>query len=106
MKTPAEYQAVPIDMAIEYLLEQKDRENADLKNKSAELLASIAAQQKEEPAEDFRIMLVPEWEQFIWFTKDKLAAVKSSLEVVMTSHKFSGWTFVNSNIFRLLLVRG
>jgi len=92
VKTPVEYKAVPIDVVIDSLLEQKDRENAELKNKSAELLASISLQHKSDPADDFKIMLVPE--------------LKNSLDVVITSHKFSSLNFINRTTFCPLLDRG
>jgi sugar-specific transcriptional regulator TrmB len=106
VKTPVEYKAVPIDVVIDSLLEQKDRENAELKNKSAELIASISLQHKSDHTDDFKIMLVPEREQHVWFTKDRLAAVKNSLDVVITSHKFSSLNFINRTTFCPLLDRG
>ncbi|NLE04079.1 MAG: hypothetical protein GX638_04645 [Crenarchaeota archaeon] len=103
VRTPIEYQASPLDVSVPYLLRQKEKATADLKRQSSIFIKSFNSHIEEiSKKEDFKILLIPESEQFIRFSKNTFSLVENSLDLVMTSQKFSNFTFSNYDVFKKL----
>jgi sugar-specific transcriptional regulator TrmB len=88
---PAKFQATPLKLAIEMLLEQKNREDNQTRTKAKKLLANGVEENRGLYAqEDFKITLIPKGERLVQFIEKKLAGIQERLDFVITGQKFFG----------------
>jgi sugar-specific transcriptional regulator TrmB len=92
VSTPAKFQATPMKLTIELLLERKKQENNQTLIKAREFLETVTpTEAKTNRSEEPRTVLIPERERLIQFLKEKLLTVQESICMVITGQKFSGW---------------
>lgn len=102
---PAEYQATPIDLAINTLLEQRKKENTEVQKKAKELLTYMAKRKTGKHNEDHKIVLIPEKERQIQFTEKKVHTAKKSLHVIGMGQKFYTWLNTYHELIKELLTK-
>ena len=100
---PTEYQATPVESAITTLLEQRRKESIQVQKKAKELLRHMAKRKTGKHNEENRIVLIPEKERQIQFTKDRIRTARKSIHVIGMEQKFYAWINAYQEVIKELL---